>query len=142
MANHLHKSDLPPGISFGRLVAIDTETLGLRPHRDRLCVIQLSAGDGDAHVVHFVPDTEGEVDYDAPNLKALAKRSVRFRNCYTASPLCAPGRASFMSGELPSVTGVYDNAAEFPSDLPTYAHHLRRAGYHTCLSGKMYFVGQ
>lgn len=77
----------------------------------------------------------------APNLKRLAARSARFANCYTASPLCAPGRASFMSGQLPSVTGVYDNAAEFPSDLPTYAHHLRRAGYQTCLSGKMHFVG-
>ena len=77
----------------------------------------------------------------APNLRRLAERSVRFANSYTASPLCAPGRASFMSGELPSVTGVYDNAAEFPSDLPNYAHHLRRAGYHTCLSGKMHFVG-
>jgi len=76
-----------------------------------------------------------------PHLKRLAERSVRFENCYTASPLCAPGRASFMSGQLPSVTGVYDNAAEFPSDLPTYAHHLRRAGYQTCLSGKMHFVG-
>jgi len=77
----------------------------------------------------------------APNLKKLATRSVRFQNCYTASPLCAPGRASFMSGQLPSVTGVYDNAAEFPSSLPTYAHHLRRAGYQTALSGKMHFVG-
>ncbi len=77
----------------------------------------------------------------APNLKALAKRSVRFANCYTASPLCAPGRASFMSGLLPSRTRVYDNAAEFASDIPTYAHHLRRAGYQTCLSGKMHFVG-
>ena len=46
-----------------------------------------------------------------------------------------------MSGQLPSVTGVYDNAAEFPSDLPTYAHHLRRGGYRTALSGKMHFVG-
>jgi choline-sulfatase len=46
-----------------------------------------------------------------------------------------------MSGQLPSVTGVYDNAAEFPSSLPTYAHHLRRAGYQTALSGKMHFVG-
>ena len=46
-----------------------------------------------------------------------------------------------MSGQLPSVTGVYDNASEFPSDLPTYAHHLRRAGYQTALSGKMHFVG-
>ncbi len=77
----------------------------------------------------------------APNLKALAKRSVRFPVAYTASPLCAPGRASFMSGQLPSMTRVYDNAAEFASDIPTYAHHLRRAGYQTCLSGKMHFVG-
>ncbi|WP_422072259.1 choline-sulfatase [Tranquillimonas rosea] len=76
-----------------------------------------------------------------PNLKRLAERSVRFRNAYTASPLCAPGRASFMSGQLPSRSGVYDNAAEFSSDIPTYAHHLRRAGYQTCLSGKMHFVG-
>ncbi|PTW49489.1 choline-sulfatase [Rhodovulum kholense] len=85
---------------------------------------------------------DGPADWlHAPNLKRLAARSARFSNCYTASPLCAPGRASFMSGQLPSVTGVYDNAAEFPSDLPTFAHHLRRAGYHTCLSGKMHFVG-
>ena len=46
-----------------------------------------------------------------------------------------------MSGQLPSRTRVYDNAAEFASDIPTYAHHLRRAGYYTCLSGKMHFVG-
>ncbi|WP_147125885.1 choline-sulfatase [Shimia ponticola] len=77
----------------------------------------------------------------APNLRKLAERSARFANAYTASPLCAPGRASFMSGLLPSRTRVYDNAAEFASDIPTYAHHLRRAGYHTCLSGKMHFVG-
>jgi len=77
----------------------------------------------------------------AANLKKLAARSVRFANSYTASPLCAPGRASFMSGQLPRRTRVYDNAAEFASDIPTYAHHLRRAGYQTCLSGKMHFVG-
>jgi choline-sulfatase len=77
----------------------------------------------------------------APHLKALAARSVRFANSYTGSPLCAPGRASFMSGQLPHRTRVYDNAAEFASDIPTYAHHLRRAGYQTCLSGKMHFVG-
>ncbi len=85
---------------------------------------------------------DGPADWlHAPHLKALAKRSARFRNAYTASPLCAPGRAAFMSGQLPSATGVYDNAAEFASSIPTYAHHLRRAGYHTCLSGKMHFVG-
>ncbi|TIT42374.1 MAG: choline-sulfatase, partial [Mesorhizobium sp.] len=76
-----------------------------------------------------------------PHLKALAARSARFANNYTASPLCAPGRASFMSGQLPSRTGVYDNAAEFTSSIPTFAHHLRSAGYYTCLSGKMHFVG-
>ncbi|XXK35741.1 choline-sulfatase [Rhodobacteraceae bacterium nBUS_22] len=76
-----------------------------------------------------------------PNLKRLAERSTRFLNAYTASPLCAPGRAAFMSGQLPSKNQVYDNAAEFSSLIPTYAHHLRRAGYHTCLSGKMHFVG-
>lgn len=85
---------------------------------------------------------DGPADWlHAPNLKALAARSVRFANCYTASPLCAPARASFMSGQLPSRTRVYDNAAEFSSDIPTYAHHLRRAGWRTCLSGKMHFVG-
>ena len=85
---------------------------------------------------------DGPADWlHAPNLKALAARSTRFANAYTGSPLCAPGRASFMSGQLPSRTGVYDNAAEFRSDIPTYAHHLRRAGYFTCLSGKMHFVG-
>ncbi len=77
----------------------------------------------------------------APNLRRLAARSTRFTNAYTASPLCAPGRASFMSGLLPSQTRVYDNASEFAADIPTYAHHLRRAGYQTCLSGKMHFVG-
>ena len=88
----------------------------------------------------FFPD--GPADWlHAPNLKKLAARSTRFKNAYTASPLCAPGRAAFMSGQLPSVTGVYDNAAEFASSIPTYAHHLRRAGYQTCLSGKMHFVG-
>ncbi len=58
----------------------------------------------------------------APNLKALAAKSTRFKNAYTASPLCAPGRASFMSGQLPSRTPVYDISAEFASSIPTYAH--------------------
>ncbi|MBA8876785.1 choline-sulfatase [Phyllobacterium myrsinacearum] len=85
---------------------------------------------------------DGPADFiHAPHLRALADRSARFANTYTASPLCAPARASFMSGQLPSRTRVYDNAAEFASDIPTYAHHLRRAGYYTGLSGKMHFVG-
>ncbi len=85
---------------------------------------------------------DGPADFlHTPHLKALAARSARFTANYTASPLCAPARASFMSGQLPSRTRVYDNAAEFASDIPTFAHHLRAAGYRTCLSGKMHFVG-
>lgn len=77
----------------------------------------------------------------APNLARLAARSVRFANAYCPSPLCAPSRAAVMTGRLPRRTRVYDNAAEFASDLPTFAHWLRRAGYRTTLSGKMHFVG-
>lgn len=62
----LHKGDLPEGLSFGNRVAVDSETLGLKPHRDRLCVVQLSCGDGTAHLVQF----DGS-DYSAPRLKAL-----------------------------------------------------------------------
>lgn len=62
----LHKGDLPAGLKFPRGVAIDTETLGLNPHRDRLCLVQLSSGDGSAHLVQF----DGE-NYAAPHLKAL-----------------------------------------------------------------------
>ncbi|MAM13456.1 MAG: choline-sulfatase [Rhizobiaceae bacterium] len=85
---------------------------------------------------------DGPADFlHTPNLKKLAARSTRFQNAYTGSPLCAPARASFMSGQLPRRTRVYDNAAEFSPDIPTYAHHLRRAGYQTSLAGKMHFVG-
>ncbi len=66
MAIHFHEGDLPDGLSFGKSVAVDSETMGLNPHRDRLCVVQLSAGDGDAHLVRF-----RQGDYDAPNLKTL-----------------------------------------------------------------------
>jgi len=62
----LHKGDLPNGLNLGPIVAVDTETLGLNPGRDRLCLIQLSAGDGAAHLVQFARDR-----YEAPNLKAL-----------------------------------------------------------------------
>jgi ribonuclease D len=66
MTNHLHQGDLPAGLDLGPVVAIDSETMGLNPYRDRLCVVQLSAGDGDAHLVQFARGR-----YDAPNLSAL-----------------------------------------------------------------------
>ena len=66
MAIDVHKGDLPPGLDFGTSVAVDTETLGLNPKRDRLCVVQLSGGDGNSHLVQFDRD-----EFDAPNLSAL-----------------------------------------------------------------------
>ena len=66
MAIKLYKGDLPAGLDFGRSVAVDTETLGLVPRRDKLCLVQLSSGDGNAHLVQL-----DRSSYDAPNLKAL-----------------------------------------------------------------------
>lgn len=66
MANHFYRKDLPDGLDLGSVVAIDTETMGLNPHRDRLCVVQLSSGDGDAHIVQIA---KGQTE--APNLTAM-----------------------------------------------------------------------
>ncbi len=66
MAIDVHENDLPAGLDFGDCVAVDTETMGLNPARDRLCLVQLSAGDGNAHIVRFGGD-----GYDAPNLRSL-----------------------------------------------------------------------
>lgn len=68
MTNYTYKNDLPDDLNFGSVVAIDTETMGLNPHRDRLCVVQLSRGDGHAHIVQV-----DQGNTDAPNLcKMLA----------------------------------------------------------------------
>ncbi len=66
MTNHLHQRDLPDDLDLGPIVAIDCETMGLNPHRDRLCVVQLSGGDGDAHMVQIA---KGQTE--APNLCTL-----------------------------------------------------------------------
>ena len=67
---HLHEGDLPEGLTFAdaqdRAVAVDSETMGLIPHRDRLCVVQLSGGDGEAHLVRLAPGA-----YEAPRLKTV-----------------------------------------------------------------------
>ena len=68
MANHLHKGDLPEGLDLGPVVAIDCETMGLNPYRDRLCLVQLSAGDGEAHLVQIAPGQR-----EAPNLARLVR---------------------------------------------------------------------
>jgi len=66
MANHIYQGDLPDGLDLGPVVAIDCETMGLNPHRDRLCLVQLSGGDGDAHLVQVA---KGQTR--APNLERL-----------------------------------------------------------------------
>ena len=69
------------------------------------------------------------------------KAAVVFDSFYCNSPLCAPSRFSLLSGRQVSAIGAYDNAAELPSQVPTFAHYLRRSGYRTVLSGKMHFCG-
>ena len=66
MTNHLYQGDLPDGLDLGPVVAIDCETMGLNPHRDRLCVVQMSGGDGNAHIVQIA---KGQTE--APNLCAM-----------------------------------------------------------------------
>ena len=77
MAIHFHEEDLPGGAAFapGAAIAVDTEAMGLMPGRDRLCLVQLSDGGGDEHLVRFGPDS----DYAAPNLKALLSDPARLK---------------------------------------------------------------
>ena len=68
---HLHRTDLPDGLDLGPVIAVDTETMGLNPHRDRLCLVQLSAGDGVSHLVQMIPTRLGGAGYTAPNLARM-----------------------------------------------------------------------
>jgi choline-sulfatase len=77
----------------------------------------------------------------APHLEHLASEATVFHNAYCNVPICAPSRFSMLAGRLPSRIGAWDNAAEFPASVPTFVHHLRQLDYHTCLAGKMHFVG-
>ena len=74
MTISLHRGDLPDGLDLGDVVAVDSETMGLQPDRDRLCVVQLSAGDGAAHLVQLAPG-----DYAAPNLRRLLADPARLK---------------------------------------------------------------
>lgn len=76
-----------------------------------------------------------------PHLQQLANESVNFSHAYCNNPICAPSRASMLTGLLSSQIGAYDNGASFPSDIPTIGHYLLSLGYSTHLSGKMHFVG-
>ncbi len=76
-----------------------------------------------------------------PNLDRLCKEGVRFDSAYTNCPLCAPARASMVSGQYVSRLKTYDNGTLFAADIPTFAHTMNLAGYETVTSGKMHFIG-
>ena len=77
----------------------------------------------------------------SPHIDSLAARGTVFENCYSSFPLCVPARLAFMTGKRCSNIGAWDNAAQLPPDIPTFAHFLRVLGYRTCLAGKMHFIG-
>ncbi len=89
---------------------------------------------------HFT-STYGHPVVSTPHLDALAERGTRFDAFYSHSPLCAPARFTMLAGRSVSSIGAWDNAAEFPASIPTFAHHLQAADYRTILTGKMHFVG-
>jgi choline-sulfatase len=92
-------------------------------------------------VVPFLTSAYGDPVAKTPNMARLVEEGVRFDAAYTPFPLCAPARASLMTGKYASDTGCFDNASILPSDEPTIGHYLSNAGYDTCLSGKMHFIG-
>jgi len=83
----------------------------------------------------------GHTVVKTPYLDRLASRSVVFDSAYCNFPICAPSRASMLTGRLPHSIDAWDNASEFPAAVPTLAHYLRHAGYRTILCGKMHFIG-
>ncbi|MCF8030775.1 MAG: choline-sulfatase [Desulfohalobiaceae bacterium] len=94
----------------------------------------------DQHTPHSLPCYGNKV-VSSPNIDSLAEDGVVFESAYCNNPICAPSRFSMMAGQHTSRIGAWDNGAEFPADIPTFAHYLRTNGYRTCLSGKMHFVG-
>ncbi|MBD3352652.1 MAG: choline-sulfatase [Candidatus Lokiarchaeota archaeon] len=76
-----------------------------------------------------------------PNLKSLCEQGVRFDAAYCNSPICAPSRASMITGKFISEIGTYDNGVNFPADIPTFLHFLRLQGYEVVASGKMHYLG-
>jgi choline-sulfatase len=77
-----------------------------------------------------------------PNLDRLAQDGAVFETAYTACPLCVPARTAFLTGQLPSVTGIYSNSGAIPEDQATFIHSLAAEGYETVLCGRMHFLGE
>ena len=76
-----------------------------------------------------------------PHLNRLAEKGIVFENAYSPCPVCVPSRMAFMTGKNIQNIGIWDNGVPLAEDEPTWAHHLRRAGYETALAGKMHFRG-
>ena len=76
-----------------------------------------------------------------PNMDALAADGAVFDRAYCNTPLCSPSRASMMTGRMPSEIDCLDNGDDFAASVPTFAHRLRKLGYHTALIGRMHFIG-
>ena len=83
----------------------------------------------------------GDQAAKTPHMDRLAAQGAVYDRAYCNTPLCAPSRASMMTGVLPSQLDCLDNGDDFPTSTPTFAHHLRNAGYHTALVGRMHFIG-
>ncbi|WP_299298403.1 choline-sulfatase [uncultured Brachybacterium sp.] len=100
-------------------------------------IVVIQAGQMAAQALGAYGDTAART----PHMDALAADAAVFDRAYCSTPLCAPSRASMMTGRMPSDVGCYDNGDDFTSSTPTFAHHLRAAGYHTALVGRMHFIG-
>ncbi len=94
----------------------------------------------DQHSPHIM-GCAGDPTVRTPNIDALAHDGVRFANTYCGSPLCAPSRMSFLTGQYPSDIEVWTNPCPLSSNVPTFAHALSLAGYETVLCGRMHFIG-
>ena len=132
----LHRHDLPAGLDLGPIVAIDTETMGLNPHRDRLCLVQLSSGDGNVHLVQIVPQALGGHGADCPNLKRLLVDPGRVKLFHFARFDCAALRLNLGVTVAPVICtkvaaklvrtftdrhGLKDLCKELPTDQMAYA---------------------
>jgi len=117
--------------------AVDEDTTPAADGRRRPNLLLILAD----QVVPFLTSPYGDATAITPNLARLAREGVRFDAAYTPVPLCAPARASFMTGRDASGIGCFDNASVLPPDVPTIGHYLTNVGYDTALTGKMHFVG-
>ena len=125
---------LPAGVAVRPAAASAAQASGGRrpPHILFILVDQMTP---------FMIGPYGQRAAITPNIDRLARSGVVFENAYCNAPLCVPSRMSMFAGRLPNAIESWDNASEFKAETPTMMHYLRRAGYHTAVSGKTHFIG-